>query len=174
MKATELLERQHREVEGMFNQLQTGKVRPEQVEELCTALLAHSMIEEEIFYPAAKRFDREMVLESLEEHQLLSYAVKRLHACDPEGTSFAPKLKVACELVQNHVKEEEQELFPEAIESLGDEELSTLGSQMEARFDEIMAGGYEEAAAARRARRVQHNGHAKKTTKKSAHAHKMA
>jgi hemerythrin superfamily protein len=173
MKATALLEKQHRKVEELFASLEASRANAKLVEELATALTAHSMIEEEIFYPEAKRVKKDLVLESYEEHDLVAYAVKRLVACDPEDERFQPRVKAVKELVEQHVEEEEQDLFPAVSEALGGEE-QALGERMQARFEELSRMGYEGALAEKKAKRTDggtrsHGKTAEK--KKGSHAH---
>lgn len=153
MKATALLEKQHRKVETLINAIETGHKSPKQIEDLATALTGHSMIEEEIFYPEVKKQKPDLVLESYEEHELVAFAVKRLAACDPASESFPARLKALKELVQDHVQEEETELFPVVGPGLGDEREEALGKQMEERFKELSHMGYEGALAARKSAR---------------------
>lgn len=152
MKATALLEKQHREVEDLFTTLEAGPPNEDLVEDLCLALTAHAMIEEEIFYPAARKFNKGLVLESIEEHELMAYAVKRVAHCDPERESFQARLKAAKEVVERHVQEEETELLPAMTEALEDED-EALGQRMEKRFMELKKLGYEGALVERKARR---------------------
>jgi hemerythrin superfamily protein len=180
MKATMLLEKQHRKVEELFKALETKRSRaPEIVEEIATDLSAHSTIEEEMFYPACKKFMKEMVLESYEEHQLMAFALKRLVAADVEDDSFMARVTALKEVVSHHVAEEEKELLPAAAEALGEDQDEALGKQMEARFKELERMGYEGAQAARRSRRSHegepHAGAKKKTSHKASHgAHRAA
>lgn len=154
MKATALLEKQHRKVEGLFESLEGAAAGGEKlVHELATDLAAHAAIEEELFYPAAARFEKNRILESKEEHELMAFALRRLVAADPHGDSFQARLKACKDTVLHHVKEEEQELFPRVAEALGEED-ETLGKQMEARFKELSREGFEAIAAARKARRT--------------------
>jgi hemerythrin-like domain-containing protein len=48
-------------------------------------------------------------------------------------------------LIEHHVKEEEEELFPKVEKKLGDERLEELGKQMKARFNEVREAGYQES-----------------------------
>lgn len=154
MKATTLLERQHRKIEALFKQLEGGRSNPTEVlEELATALVAHMVIEEKIFYPAARSVRSDLVLESYEEHEMAAYGLKRLIGADTERETFKAKVGVEKEVFERHVKMEEQELLPAVAEALGDEQNDELGRQMEARFKELVEGGYEAAVAARKARR---------------------
>lgn len=162
MRATVLLEEQHRKVDSLFESLEASPAGAGQLDELATLLACHAAIEEEIFYPAAKRFNKEMVLESHEEHELMAYALKRLVAADPSGQSFKARIKACKDVVKHHVQEEEQELLPQMAEALGEQEDEALGKEMEARFKELWKGGYEAAIEARKARRST-NGHGAKT-----------
>jgi hemerythrin superfamily protein len=167
MKATALLEKQHRKVEELFASIEASRANAKLVLELATALTAHSMIEEEIFYPEAKRVKKDLVLESYEEHDLIAHGLKRLVACDSEDERFHARVKAVKELVEQHVEEEEQELFPAVSEALGNEE-EALGERMQVRFAELSRMGYEGALAEKKAKRT--NGgarsHAKDASKK--------
>ena len=122
MKATILLEKQHRKVEALFKALETNRSKAQEtVEELATNLAAHAAIEEEIFYPAVKKADKEMVLESYEEHQLMAFALRRMVGTEPEDDSFPAKVKALKDVVEHHVREEERRLLPEAAQAFGDE-----------------------------------------------------
>lgn len=154
MRATALLEGQHRKVESLFESLEASPANAKLVSELATALACHAVIEEELFYPAAKRVERDMVLEAHEEHELMAYALRRIVASDPSGSSFRARVKACKETVRHHVQEEEQNLLPKMAEALGPEEDEALGKEMEARFKELMKGGYEAALEARKAKRA--------------------
>lgn len=144
MKATSLLEKQHRTVEAIFKKLEAGKSDPAPLlEQLSNALAAHMAIEQEIFYPAVRRVDEDLVLEAFEEHSLAEIGLKRLLATDPGHASFAARVTACRELIEHHVEEEETELFPEVEEQLGDAKLMELGKLMKARFDEVEAAGFK-------------------------------
>lgn len=166
MKATALIEQQHREVEGLFETIQT-RPTPKSIEQLATTIIAHAVMEEQIFYPVAAKSKRDLVLESYEEHEILAFALKRLVGCDPKDEAFPARLKAVKHVFTQHIQEEEQEMLPAAAQDVPEEEQETLGRQMKARFDEVHAGGYEGALAARRSKRSSNGGHAKGTTSTS-------
>ena len=148
MNATTLLTKQHRKAEALFKKLESAKSNASSiVMELATDLAAHMVIEEEIFYPAAKKVKKDLVLESYEEHALAEYGLQRLVAADPAAESFEAKVTALKELIEHHVEEEEEDLFPKVAKALGDEENEALGMKMKARFDEIVEAGYEKALA---------------------------
>jgi hemerythrin superfamily protein len=144
MKATALLEKQHRHVEAIFKKLQAGRSEPGPLlEDLANSLAAHMAIEQELFYPAIHEVDEDMVRESFEEHALAELALKRLLATDPEDTSFQARVTATKELIEHHVSEEEEQLFPEVEKAIDEDRLSELGKQMKERFDEVFAQGFE-------------------------------
>jgi hemerythrin-like domain-containing protein len=146
MKATSLLESQHRKVEALFKKLEGGRAEPAAVlEELANSLAAHMAIEQDIFYPMVSKIDEELVGESFEEHALAELALKRLLSTDPEDDSFDARVTALKELIEHHVKEEEEELFPKVEKKIDEEELKQIGKTMKARFDEAFAEGYEAA-----------------------------
>lgn len=146
MLATKLLEQQHRKVEAIFSKLEKERSDAEDlVTELANDLAAHMTIEQEIFYPAIKDVDRQHVFESYEEHALAEVALKRLLAADPESEEFKARVVALKELIQHHVKEEEEELFPEVEKALDEAQLKELGTQMKTRFEQVVKSGYESA-----------------------------
>ena len=169
MNATSLLEKQHRTVEALFKKLEGGRSDPGPVlEELANSLAAHMAIEQEIFYPAIREVDSDLVNESYEEHSLAEVALKRLLATDPEDEMFPARVTALKELIQHHVEEEEQELFPEVEKALGEDTLASLGKPMKKMFDEVFAAGFEAAVPrgmAKTSADVSHRKLAKRATK---------
>lgn len=144
MKATSLLVSQHRVVKSIFKKLEDGETAKKPLlVELANNLAAHMSIEQELFYPAIKEVDQTLVFESLEEHSLIELALKRLLATNSQDLSFKARVTATRELVEHHVKEEENDLFPAVDKALGDERLVALGDKMKARFEEVLAGGFD-------------------------------
>ncbi len=155
MNAVDVLKKQHREVEKLFKQAQKTDDAGER-RELCDTIGAklkvHTTIEEEIFYPAFKEVGtkkaEEMTMEAIEEHHVVDLVLAELPQVDPEADTFEAKIKVLSELVDHHVQEEQDEMFPMAEKKLGDEKLKELGEQLTARTAELE--GEEEAPRRRR------------------------
>ena len=151
MKATDLLKRQHREVKALFKKLEgtdNPRMRRQLMTEVARNLEAHTLIEEEMFYPAVRGLEtqkaEEMVLEAYEEHHVVKLVLADLPRVNPEDERFEAKMTVLSELVEHHVQEEEKEMFKLA-QKLGKQELADLGERMQARADELK--GEERAAA---------------------------
>jgi iron-sulfur cluster repair protein YtfE (RIC family) len=144
MKATQLLKKQHRKVEGIFAKLEKGKGDAAALlSDLANDLAAHMAIEQTIFYPAAKKLDPEMVSEAYQEHAIAELALKRLLATESDDPTFKAKVTALKELIEHHVEEEEEELFPKIEKKMDNDQLDTLGDEMIEAFEEASERGYE-------------------------------
>jgi hemerythrin superfamily protein len=141
MKATDLLKKQHREVKALFKKVEdtdNPRMRRQLMQEIARSLEGHTLIEEEFFYPAVRGLEtqkaEDMILEAYEEHHVVKLVLGELPRVNPEDERFEAKMTVLAELVQHHVEEEEKEMFKLA-QKLGKDELTSLGEQMEERFE---------------------------------------
>lgn len=141
MKATDLLKKQHKEVKALFKKVEgteNARQRRQLLNEISQSLEGHTLIEEEIFYPAVRGLQtqktEEMVLEAYEEHHVVKLVLAELPRVNPEDERFEAKMTVLAELVEHHADEEEKEMFKTA-QKLGKDELQSLGAQMEERFE---------------------------------------
>lgn len=137
-----LLKQDHREVEEYFEEyqdLEDDDAKAALAEKICTALKVHTQIEEEIFYPAARKAtgDEDLLDESLVEHAGAKHLIAEIEAMQVGDDLYDAKITVLGEQIKHHVKEEEEELFPE-IES-SDLDVSGVGTQMATRKKELMA-----------------------------------
>jgi len=144
MKATDLLKKQHKEVKGLFKKIEStdnARDRRRLMNEVAGALEGHTVIEEEMFYPAVRGLEtqkaEEMVMEAYEEHHVVKLVLAELPQVDPEDERFEAKMTVLSELVEHHADEEEKEMFKLA-QKLGKDELEALGEQMEERFEAVV------------------------------------
>ncbi|KQV37979.1 hemerythrin domain-containing protein [Massilia sp. Root335] len=143
--AIALLTADHREVSDMFEQFdQLGDRATTSKEKLkdkiCKALIAHTTIEEEIFYPAVRAKIEEgedMVDEAVVEHAAAKDLIKQLQEMQPDDELYDAKVKVLGEQIEHHVKEEEKEMFPKVKKSGLD--LLALGQEMAMRKQELMS-----------------------------------
>ena len=143
--AVELLTQQHREVEEMFERFEKmtdrAKVSKKKLaDEICNALIMHTTIEEEIFYPATREASEDtedMVDEAFVEHASAKDLIAQILEMDPGDDLYDAKVKVLSELVEHHVEEEEKEMFPKTKQLKLD--MQALGQEMKARQQEIEA-----------------------------------
>src|SRR3954454_22469384 len=133
VSALELLEQDHREVEGFFDEyekLEDADEKERIALKICLALTVHTQIEEEVFYPAVREaIERaELIDEALVEHASAKQLISEIEEMDASDELYDAKVKVLGEQVRHHVEEEEDELFPE-IES-SELDLEALGRKM--------------------------------------------
>ncbi len=138
MRATDLLGRQHHEVKSLLRKAEHAEgntARRAVLEDLGMLLFVHTQIEEDIFYPAVRavgtRRAEEVIDEAYEEHHVVSLLLEELPSLDTSDRRFRARISVLAELLDKHLEEEEQVIFPLA-QTLGDDELLALGAQMEA------------------------------------------
>lgn len=142
--AIALLTADHREVSDMFEQFENLSDRAKATkakltEKICNALIAHTTIEEEIFYPAVREAvkDEDMVDEAVVEHASAKDLIQQLQEMNPDDDLYDAKVKVLSEQIEHHVKEEEEEMFEKARKSGLD--MIQLGQEMAQRKQEILA-----------------------------------
>lgn len=153
--AIALLKEDHKTVKQMFRRLEKMKDDPgEEMEklvgEICQELLVHAKVEEEMLYPMAREtLDEELdVLEANEEHHVVEVLIGELLGMDSSDERYVAKAIVLKELVEHHIEEEEDEMFPEIREHLGRKELQEIGARIEDRKKELEARDVRELAEA--------------------------
>ncbi len=139
MDAIDLLKTQHKEVKDLLKKLVevSGDEGMRLLESLSHTLLAHMIIEQEIFYPAAARAVPGPVDEGYEEHFAAREMISRAMRERRDQLLFHARCKVVKSLLEHHIEEEENVMFPRTKRVLGVEHLRTLGDQMASRFDEL-------------------------------------
>lgn len=141
-EAISLLRADHKLVNDLFEEYEkTRSVAKKKslVKQICTELTIHAQIEEEIFYPAAKKAlrDKELIPEATVEHATLKDLIAQVEGVEPDGEMYDAKIKVLSEYVKHHVKEEQNEIFPKVKASNLD--LVELGAQLTERKEELLA-----------------------------------
>lgn len=140
--AIALLKADHRKVEELFSQFE--KARPASqgkiAQEVCNELKIHTIIEEEIFYPALRgKIETDTLNEACVEHDSAKILVNDIFASSPDDDYFEAKVTVLSEEIKHHVHEEEMRsegMFAQAREAGVD--LVELRDRMLARKQELM------------------------------------
>jgi hypothetical protein len=141
--AVSLLKKDHREVEGMFDeyeQLEDDREKLELFNKIALALKVHTRIEEEIFYPEERGDVEEDTLdEAYVEHDGAKKLIAEIEGMRPAEEFYDAKVKVLGEYIKHHVKEEEQPggIFAQAKK--GHEDLDAMGERLKARKDQLMS-----------------------------------
>ena len=142
--ALQLLAHDHREVEGLFEQFEKatgGAAKQKIVLQICTELKVHTLIEEDIYYPAIRgKVEDDALDEAFVEHDSAKLLIRELEQASPDADYYDAKVSVLQEQIEHHVKEEEKErdnLFTQTRRT--DVDLKALGAQLAARKEELMA-----------------------------------
>ncbi len=143
--AIEMLTADHRKVEILFkeyDQLVEAEGSYNEKEALaatiCAELSVHAQVEEEIFYPAARDIldEEDLVDEAVVEHATAKDLITQLADMSPDDDLYDAKVKVLSELIEHHVEEEEDEMFPKLKKAKLD--TASLGLQMQERKIELI------------------------------------
>jgi hemerythrin superfamily protein len=134
MDVIELLQQDHRKVEGLFNDYQSSK-DDETAEQICRELEMHTTVEEEIVYPRLAEIDAELEQHAEEEHDKAKELIDQIRAKPDDVAGLVEQLQQA---VQHHVNEEENKAFPEMRARLG-ADLEDLGAAVEERKQTLKA-----------------------------------
>ncbi|WP_342249984.1 hemerythrin domain-containing protein [Sphingomonas sp. OTU376] len=142
--AIALLKADHRKVEDLFEQYDgaSGSVAKKKLaHQICVELKIHTMIEEEIFYPAFKgKIEDDMLDEAYVEHDGAKVLINDIEAGSPEDDFYDAKVKVLSEEIKHHVHEEEmpsEGMFAQCRKT--DVDLVALRDAMLERKQELMA-----------------------------------
>ena len=142
--AIALLKADHREVEELFKKFESAKGKDQKqalAKQICTELTIHTIIEEEIFYPACRgKTEDDLLNESYVEHDGAKVMIAEIEAGSPDEAFYDAKVKVLSEEIEHHVGEEEKPaegLFAQARKAGID--MDALGQQMAARKEELKA-----------------------------------
>jgi len=141
--AIQLLKADHDEAEALFEQFEKSRSpdkKKQIADKVCMALTVHTMIEEEIFYPACKGEVEDDLLDEAEvEHNGAKQLIAEIQAGNPQDELWEAKVTVLSEYIKHHVKEEEQPGGMFAQAKKGDLDLKALGAAMAMRKEELMA-----------------------------------
>ena len=141
MDAIQLLTDDHDTVRELFEEFKNAtesddEQRQKQLQQqIFDELETHTRIEEDIFYPAVKALEddelTETVDEGIQEHHVVKVLMREITDLKDHDV-FVAKMTVLIENVEHHAEEEEQEIFPDLREQMGQERLEELGAEMAA------------------------------------------
>ena len=148
MDAIALLKADHRTVEDLFDSFEKARDEGRKAEiarKICHELIVHSLIEEEIFYPAVRgKVEDDLLDESYVEHDGAKMLIAEILNGSPADEFYDAKVTVLKEEIKHHVREEEKPgegLFAQARKAADKDEeidLADLGKAMQTRKQEAM------------------------------------
>lgn len=136
---TDVLVTDHREVEQMFHALETGVTDPDErrrtVDKVIMELARHSVAEEQVLYPTARKVlsdGDEIVDHEIEEHAAAERTMAALYGKPADDPDFEPLLAELMARVREHVQDEERTLLPRLSTAAGLDATNRLGTQVAA------------------------------------------
>ncbi len=151
MNAIDLLKEDHDVVSRLFDQVRSTPESKHRAlfKKIKAELDTHAHIEETVFYPRLKKEgNKELVattLEGIEEHRQVKMFLKEMDGMRGAKGEFEAKLQVLMEDVEHHVKEEENEMFPDVEDQFSDAALERLGRSLENKKQKYLSANPEVA-----------------------------
>jgi hemerythrin-like domain-containing protein len=141
--ALEMLKEDHDKVKKAFKEFEKldredSETVQQLVQTVCEELKVHTTLEEEIFYPALREAieDEDIMNEAQVEHETAKMLIEQLENMGPDDPNYHATFTVLGEYVKHHVKEEEDEMFPQARKT--DLDFEDLGTRMRERKQELI------------------------------------
>ncbi len=129
----EVLHKDHELFKNILSKLKQlssteSKRREELFGEFKLGIEPHTKAEEGVFYPPLKenKESYEDVLESVEEHHVISLILGELDLMPKQLDQWRAKLRVCKEVVEHHIVEEEDKIFKAAAKLLSREQMQAI------------------------------------------------
>lgn len=149
--AIEMLKEDHAKVQKAFKEFEKmdredTETMKQMVQTVCEDLKVHTTLEEEIFYPAVRDAidDEDIMNEAAVEHDTAKMLIEQLENMGPDDPNFHATFTVLGEYVKHHIKEEEDEMFPQAKKT--DLDFEDLAQRMKERKQELTGATQQEEA----------------------------
>jgi hemerythrin superfamily protein len=146
LKATTLLERQHRNLQQLCEAVERGSasIRESLLPQLAGDLVAHIAVEEEVFYPAASAAlnEDEWVRSSRARLAQAMQSLERTLEAPLDGDEFAEAIGDLRMVVELHAEEEEEGLFPRLEGALDPRAMRELALAMMTLYHAKVEAGY--------------------------------
>ncbi|MDP1913581.1 hemerythrin domain-containing protein [Brevundimonas sp.] len=111
MDAIAMLKADHRKVEDIFAAFEKATSTSKKqalAHQACLELKVHTVLEEEVFYPACRgQIDEDLLNEAYVEHDSAKLLINEIESASPDEEFYDAKVKVLSEMIEHHVEEEE-------------------------------------------------------------------
>ena len=140
-----LIKKDHQEIVHLFRRLKAAEGFSETSEQLFVQLREelelHAHAEERVWYPALREAEgtQELVEESLDDHELVQDLLDELAASRMDDEAWNEKLEVLEEHVEDHIEEEEGDIFDVARQLFSVEQAAELAQRWQMAKQEHMA-----------------------------------
>lgn len=132
-----LLEEDHLTVKDALRKIREmndARRREQMLQDVTSDLELHMMFEETVFYPEAREatgMDAE-VDDDLTQHEEAKDILHEILGLDSNSEEWADKLAAACDLLEHHISDEEEALFPAVRDALPEERIEEMGGEYRA------------------------------------------
>lgn len=147
MEITKALHTDHQQLKKLIravNKSEDGDERRRLFTEFAELLVRHSRAEEKVVYDALIRTgeeeDEEAGYEGYTEHGLADSLLAKLKkGDDPMSPEWSAQAKVLMEILEHHIKEEEDEVFTQVKEDFDTAARREMGDAFEAKKEQVKA-----------------------------------
>ena len=121
--ATDLLRTDHATVRALFDEYQSAMdedaaSRQVIAQEICMQLEIHHRVELELFYPAVRDEDSSFIDNAIEDHEEIAATIAEIRDLPASRDEYDDCIIQLMDMVEAHVAEEEDLLFPELEERM--------------------------------------------------------
>jgi hemerythrin-like domain-containing protein len=133
----DILTTDHHEVIDLLQQIKISTdagERRDLTDTVISELVRHSVAEEMYVYPAMKKYlpDGDQAVDhDVEEHKELEKTMKKLESVDAQSSDFTQLLADLENILRDHVRDEENQQFPQLRARVPREELIEIGEKVE-------------------------------------------
>jgi hemerythrin superfamily protein len=136
MSIYQSLKNDHDAVQDVMQKLKKGqgpKADERSFATLKEELTLHSKAEEKVFYAALRghREAQDMIQHATREHKQVEEMLEEMAELDPQGEDFRAKLEELRAAVEDHVEEEEGEIFETARKLFSDDEARRMDEEFQ-------------------------------------------
>ncbi|WP_119461708.1 hemerythrin domain-containing protein [Rhodospirillaceae bacterium SYSU D60014] len=143
MDLWQLIKNDHDNVDEIFRQIlqeSSGDLRDKLFLQLKRELMLHTKVEEDVFYPALKHFDetRMYLADAHKEHDEVKTRLEELGKGSKDSPEWARKLGELKGVIQHHVRDEEDKIFPAAQKVIDASRAEDLKRQIEREKSQVL------------------------------------
>jgi len=144
MNITEIISMDHRKADTLFMEIASTD-DPEKLQEffgqLYKDLSVHAEAEEQVVYPAIRSYYSN-TQELFDEQAQMKQMLAQIKALNPSSSNFKDQIKELQKAVQDHVRQEENDMFPHIRRNLSEAQME----QMATKFKEAKSTMQQEMA----------------------------
>ena len=134
MNITEVISMDHRKVDTLFMEIENTD-NPQKLQEffgqLYKDLSVHAEAEEQVVYPAVRSYYSD-IQQLYDEQTEMKQMLAQIKALNPSASNFKAQIQQLKTAVQAHVKEEENDMFPQIRRNFSEAQMEQMATQFKA------------------------------------------